>query len=197
MLTYNNHLKPLVLPEYGRNIQNMVDYCLTIEDREERTRCANTIVTAMYTLFPPAQGTDPAEYRRKLWDQVAMMSDFRLDVDVPFELVRPDVFGTLPDPVATAYPRDFRFRHYGLYVQQLIETAAAMEESEARDALVYLIANHMKKLQLAVNKDGVEDEKIFKDLRMMSHGAINPDPATVRLHDFKIAPTPAGKKKKK
>ena len=84
MLTYKNHLKTLVLPEYGRNIQNMVDHCLTIEDRDERTRCARSIIDAMSILFP-AQG-DRQAARRKLWDHLAIMSGFELDVDLPFAL---------------------------------------------------------------------------------------------------------------
>ncbi len=196
MLTYNNHLKKLVLPEYGRNIQNMVDHCLTIEDREERTRCAQTLLPAMMTLFPQ-QGGDQQEYRRKLWDHLAIMSDFRLDVDIPFELVRPESFEGAPDPVDLSHPEVIRHRHYGLLVQQLIEIASQMEPGEERDALAMLIANHMKKLMLAVNRDGVEDVRIFNDLRTMSHGQFNFDPDVVHLHEFKAAPVPAGKKKKK
>lgn len=96
MLTYTNRLKKLILPEYGRNIQNMVDYCTAIEDRDERNICAATIVDAMQTLFP-ATG-DAEEYRRKLWDHLAIMSNFMLDVDYPYELVDRRVFGDKPDP---------------------------------------------------------------------------------------------------
>lgn len=195
MLTYNNHLKKLILPEYGRNIQNMVDHCLTIEDREERKLCAESIINAMTILFPPTG--DVREYRRKLWDHLAIMSDFQLDVDLPFELVRPEVFDAVPDRIDLADSAPIRYRHYGLFVQQLIEKAAEMEPGEERQALELLIANHMKKLMLAVNREGVEDAKIFKDLRMMSHGAISLDPEFVHLHEFKQAPTPSGKKKKK
>ncbi len=195
MLTYNNHLKKLVLPEYGRNIQNMVDHCLTIEDREERTRCAESIIDAMTVLFPAVGDAD--EYRRKLWDHLAIMSDFQLDVDIPFELVRPEVFESFPDPVMQSMPSDIRYRHYGLFMQQLIDRASTMEDGDEKDALVLLLANHMKKLMLAVNKDGVDDAKIFKDLLYMSHGNISLSTDNVRLHEFKQAPTPSGKKKKK
>lgn len=194
MLTYTTHLKKLVLPEYGRNIQRMVDHCLTIEDREERTRCAYTIIKTMEILFP-AQG-NAEDYRRKLWDHIAIMSDFALDVDLPFELIRPGSLVETPDPIPYENG-DFDYRHYGLLLQHMISRAATMEPGEERDALVMLLANHMKKLMLAVNTDGVDDEKIFKDLRALSHGEITLDPAKVRLHEFKVAPTPAGKKKKK
>lgn len=195
MLTYTTHLKKLALPEYGRNIQRMVDHCLTIEDRYERTRCASTIVKTMETLFP-IQGNADA-YRRKLWDHLAIMSDFKLDVDVPFDLIRPENLEDLPQPIN--YNQDeFDHRHYGLMLQRSIDRAATMEDGEEKDALVMLLANHMKKLMLSVNPDGVDDEKIFKDLRIMSKGAIILDPEKVKLHEFKAAPAPAnGKKKKK
>ncbi|MBP2690492.1 MAG: DUF4290 domain-containing protein [Muribaculaceae bacterium] len=195
MLTYTTHLKKLILPEYGRNIQRMVDHCLTIEDRYERTRCAATIVKTMETLFPIQGNTDA--YRRKLWDHLAIMSDFQLDVDVPFELIRPENLDNTPSHID--YDQgDFNYRHYGLLIQRAVAHASEMPEGDERDALVLLLANHMKKLMLAVNSDGVDDEKIFKDLREMSHGAISLRPENVKLHEFKVAPAPAtGKKKKK
>ena len=195
MLTYTTHLKKLILPEYGRNIQRMVEHCLTIEDRYERTRCAATIVKTMETLFPIQGNTDA--YRRKLWDHLAIMSDFQLDVDVPFELIRPENLDNTPSHID--YDQgDFNYRHYGLLIQRAVAHASEMPEGDERDALVLLLANHMKKLMLAVNSDGVDDEKIFKDLREMSHGAISLRPENVKLHEFKVAPAPAtGKKKKK
>lgn len=195
MLTYTTHLKKLILPEYGRNIQRMVDHCLTIEDRYERTRCAATIVKTMETLFPIQGNTDA--YRRKLWDHLAIMSDFQLDVDVPFELIHPENLDNTPSHID--YDQgDFNYRHYGLLIQRAVVHASEMPEGDERDALVLLLANHMKKLMLAVNSDGVDDEKIFKDLREMSHGAISLRPENVNLHEFKVAPAPAtGKKKKK
>ena len=194
MLTYTTHLKKLVLPEYGRNIQRMVDHCLTIEDRAERTRCAATIVKTMEQLFP-IQGNADA-YRRKLWDHLAIMSDFSLDVDVPFELVGRGSLDDRPQPIEydQAY---FEHRHYGLLLQRAITRAAEMDAGEERDALIMLLANHMKKIMLALNPEGVEDAKIFKDLKILSRGAISLDPETVSLLEFKVAPAPTKKKKKK
>ncbi|MDE5555482.1 MAG: DUF4290 domain-containing protein [Muribaculaceae bacterium] len=194
MLTYSTHLKKLILPEYGRNIQRMVDHCLTIEDRAERTRCAATIVKTMELLFP-VQGNADA-YRRKLWDHLAIMSDFSLAVDLPFERVNKSALNDRPHSLQ--YEQGpLEYRHYGLLLQRTIATAAQMEEGEERDALVLLLANHMKKLMLAVNPDGVDDAKIFKDLRVLSQGAIVLDPEKVSLHEFIVAPTQTGKKKKK
>ncbi|MCM1067247.1 MAG: DUF4290 domain-containing protein [Muribaculaceae bacterium] len=195
MLTYSNHLRRLVLPEYGRNIQNMVDHCVTIADREERNRCAHTIIAAMSTLVP-ASG-DAAEYRRKLWDHLWIMSDFKLDVDFPFEHVDPEVFGDAPAPVRPERPGSMPYRHYGRLIPELVEKAVEMDEGEEREALVLMIANQMKKTLIASTNDSVEDARIFSDLRHLSHGAIALDPAVVHLHEFKQAPTPSGKKKKK
>ena len=195
MLTYNTQLTPLRLPEYGRNIQQMVDYCLTIEDRDERTCCAYSIIKAMGNLFPELR--DDPESTHKLWDHLAIMSDFNLDIDFPCEVVTPDSLTSYPRPVS--YPGSFiRYRHYGKTIEKMIDEAAAMPLGEDRDAFILMIANQMKKLLLAVNKDGVDDAKIFKDLADLSHGAIRLDPMTVHLHEFKIAPAPTtGKKKKK
>jgi hypothetical protein len=194
MLTYNTQQKRLILPEYGRNIQQMVDHCLTIEDRKERTDCAYAIIRAMGNLFPALRDGDDA---KKLWDHLMIMSDFRLDIDFPFEPIGPDRLNVLPDkiPYTTQY---IKYRHYGKTIEHLVDKAVTMDEGPERDALVLYIANHMKKLMLAVNKDGCDDAKIFKDLAEYSHGAIRLDPETTHLHEFKQAPAPAtGKKKRK
>lgn len=194
MLRYNTQLKPLLLPEYGRNIQSMVDHCLTIEDREERTRCAYAIIASMANLFPELKSG--GEYNHKLWDHLAIMSDFKLDIDYPCEIIQADNLHTTPDRVE--YPRhNFRYRQYGQSLEWMIARASDMEPGEERNELIRLIANQMKKLMLAVNTDGVDDTKIFKDLAEMSHGAIRINPEEMPLHDFKIAPQPTGKKKKK
>lgn len=194
MLTYNTQLKRLVLPEYGRNIHQMVDYCMTIEDRDERTRCAHTIVNSMAKLFPKIR--EEEDYQRKLWDHLAIMSDFKLDIDYPFEPLKEDNFHTLPEKVPYS-SEHIRYKHYGKDIELLINKAISMEEGPERDELTLLIANHMKKLLLSVNSDGVEDAKIFKDLAEYSHGVLRLDPAEVKLCDFKIVTPPSTKKKKK
>lgn len=195
MLTYNTQQPQLVLPEYGRNIQRMVDHCLTIEDRDERTRCAYTIIKAMGTLFPQLKENE--ESRRKLWDHLAIMSHFKLDIDYPCEVITADELQTQPSHLGYD-SRRIPLRHYGHYISKMIEHIADMEPSDQRDALTLLVANHMKKLQLQVNPDGVDDAKIFKDLANMSHGAIRLDPESTHLHEFQeIVPPSTGKKKKK
>lgn len=195
MLSYNTQLEKLVLPEYGRNIQKMVDHCMTIEDREERTRCAYSIIHTMGNLFPELRDTE--DHDRKLWDHLVIMSGFRLDVDFPCEVIREEALSTEPDKINENL-QPMRFRHYGKSLPLMIDKAASMEDSPEKDELISLIAHHMKKLMLAVNKDGVDDAKVLKDLAEMSHGMIRLNPAEYHLHEFKEAPQPAtGKKKKK
>lgn len=194
MLTYTAHLKKLILPEYGRNIQNMVDHCLSIDNRDERSRCARTIIEAMSVLFPPTGDRDA--YQRKLWDHLMIMSDFALDVDSPYELTMPDGLARQPDPIAyTGYT--FNYRHYGLTIQRMIDAACDMPPGDERDALIELLASHMKKALLAINPEGVDDAKVFKDLRDLSHGIINIHPGELTLPEFQIIAPPSGKKKKK
>lgn len=195
MLRYNTQMPRLVLPEYGRNIQAMVDHCLTIEDRRERTRCAYTIIGAMGNLYPALRDSEAG--RQKLWDHLAIMSDFSLDIDWPEDITPSPREDKAPDKIP--YPQTLiRRRHYGHALEMMIKRAAEMESGEERDALVNLLANHMKKLLMIVNKDAVDDEKVYKDLAEYSHGEIRVDPQTHPLHNFQIVAPPAqGKKKKK
>ncbi len=195
MLNYNTQQKKLILPEYGRNIQQMVDHCLTLKDKDERTRCARTIVATMANLFPELR--EGEDNKRKLWDHLAIMSDFKLDIDYPCEIIKPDNLNTLPEKVPYTL-NNIRFRHYGKSLERMVDKAAEMEEGEERTELCRLIANHMKKMMLAVNKDGVDDSKIFKDLAEISRGRILLNPEMMHLHEFKVAaPAATGKKKKK
>ncbi len=195
MLRYNTQLKKLVLPEYGRNIQQMVDHCLTIENREERTRCAHAIINTMANLFPNLR--DIEDFKHKLWDHLAIMSDFKLDIEYPCDIIKPESLTTFPDKI-NYHLSPIKYRHYGKSIELMITKASVMEDGEERDALILLIANHMKKLMLAVNSEGVDDAKILNDLREYSHGAINLNPETYHLHEFKTeTPTQQKRKKKK
>lgn len=194
MLTYNTQQKRLILPEYGRNIQQMVDYCLSIPDRDERTACAYSIIASMGNLFPEIR--DTPDFSHKLWDHLAIMSDFQLDIDYPCEVIRAESLESRPEPLKYKLS-PIRMRHYGKHIQDMIQTAVEMPAGEERDALVMLVANHMKKLMLAVNPDGVDDAKIFKDLAMYSQGHIRLNPEEQHLHEFKAAPAPTSSKKKK
>lgn len=192
-MDYNTSRKKLPMPEYGRNIQNMVDHLFTIEDKEKRNQSAQAVIDVMGNLYPYLR--DVAEYKHKLWDHIAIMSDFKLDIDYPYELPSPDIL--MEKPRRVPYNQnDIKLRHYGVITQKLIDTAITMEGDEQR-ILIEQIANQMKKLYLAWNKDSVEDEKIFLDLEELSGHKLKV-PREIQLVDVKI-PTiqPQGKKKKK
>ena len=160
-MEYNTQQRKLSLPEYGRSVQNMVDYALTIEDRAERQRCANTIVNIMGGMFPYLR--DVEDSNRKLWDHLAIMADFKLDIDYPVEIVKKESLRIKPDRIPYSQ-NHIHYRHYGRYVQEMIQTAINYPEGEEKILYLELIANQMKKDYLNWNKDGVEDQKIFDDL---------------------------------
>ena len=194
MLEYNTQKEKLVLPEYGRNVQQMVGHCMSIEDREERTRCAYAIIDIMSNLFSNLRDVD--DFNKMLWNQLAIISDFKLDIDYPCEVLKPENLHSRPDLVEYEL-RPIKFRHYGKILEELIDIAADMPEGEERTQLVMLLAHHMKKMMLAVNKDGVDDDKIFKDLAYYSKGKILLDSSTCQLRDFKeLTQQPAANAKK-
>ncbi len=157
------------LPEYGRSIQNMVDHALTIEDRAERQRCANTIINIMGGMFPHLR--DVPDFKHKLWDHLAIMSDFKLDIDYPFEVIPKNNLDAKPEPVP--YPcTKIRYRHYGRTLEVLIQKACEFPEGDEKQNLVALICNHMKKDYMTWNKDTVDDRKIADDLYELSGGKL-------------------------
>lgn len=158
------------MPEYGRNIQQMIKHAMSIDDREERTRCVNSIITTMGNLFPYLR--DVNDFKHKLWDHVAIMSDFQLDIDYPYEIVRPENLYSKPDIIPYQSSR-MHYHHYGITLEKMIERVADYEEGEERNELIRLIANHMKKCFLTWNKEVVDNRKIFEDLREISNGKLD------------------------
>lgn len=197
MIPYNTDLKPITLPEFGRNVQGMVDYCMSLPTKEERTKCAYAVADIMANLFPELVGAN-RDYSQ-IWDQINIISRFKLDIDFPCEVITADKMN--PKPAKIPYTASaMRYRHYGKSIEKMIETVADMDDGEEKDVLISLIAHHMKKLMLIHNKEGVDDAKILKDLCEYSHGKINLDPNTYLLHEFKEATPvnqPKSKKKKK
>ena len=166
------------LPEYGRSIQNMVDHALTIEDRAERQRCANTIINIMGSMFPHLR--DVPDFKHKLWDHLAIMSDFNLDIDYPYEVIRKDNLNTRPEVIP--YPsKKIRYRHYGRTLEVLIQKACDYPEGNEKNNLIALICNHMKKDYMTWNKDTVADHKIAEDLAEYSNGKLQMTDAVARL----------------
>lgn len=187
----------IILPEYGRHLQELVDYCLQIEDRDERTACAAAIVKALATLHPDIVG--PNRDMSKAWDQIMIMSRFRLDVDFPCEVITEEKLSPKPEKIPYT-ASSMRFRHYGKHIEKMVRKVADMEDSPEKDLLVSMIAHHMKKLMLTHNKEGVSDAKVLRDLALYSEGRIDLDPETYLLHEFReAAPIKQqnGKKRKK
>lgn len=168
-MDYNSSRKHLVLPEYGRNVQKMVDFALTVEDKAERNHVAKSIIAIMGNMYPHLR--DVSDFRHKLWDHLAIMSDFSLDIDSPYEAPTKEKLAEKPELLPYSNQK-IKYRHYGRTVETLIEKAIQLEEQKEQEALILMIANHMKKSFLAWNKDSVPDEKIFKDIIELSKGKL-------------------------
>jgi hypothetical protein len=168
-MDYNTSRKQLVLPEYGRHIQQMVDHAVTIEDREERMRCAKTIIGIMGSMFPHLR--DVHDFKHKLWDHLAIMAEFKLDIDFPYEIPAPAMFQTKPARVPYQNSK-IRFMHYGRIVHDLIEKAIDYPNEAEKKVLIQLIAGHMKKSLTTYNRDSATDERVVSDLKMLSNGKL-------------------------
>ena len=191
---YNTQRKKLALAEYGRNIQVMVDYLFTIEDRDKRNKSAQAVIDVMGNLNPHLR--DVAEYKHKLWDHLAIMADFKLDIDYPYNPPTPDILTEKPNIVP--YPqKEIQYKHYGYTMELLINKISEMH-GEEREILIEQLANQMKKLYLAWNKESVEDEKIFADLYELSGGQVSISSGSFQLTETKaiIGKTNIIKKKK-
>jgi hypothetical protein len=175
-MDYNSDRSKLALPEYGRNLQNMVNHIMTIEDRNERNRAARTIIDIMGTMYPYLR--DINDFKHKLWDHLAIMSNFQLDIDYPYTPPSPEFFNTPPRRIPYSI-NTIRYRHYGKTIEFLIDKAAVHEDEKERDLLIKLIANHMKKSYVMWNKDSITDDKIFLDIEELSKGRIKPNELTL------------------
>ena len=169
-LEYNSARPHLIIPEYGRHLQKLIDQATGIEDREERNKAAKYIISVMGSLNPHLR--DVLDFQHKLWDQLFIMSDFKLDVDSPYPIPSKDILTQKPDRLK--YPQNFpKYRFYGNNIKYMIDVANSWEESDLKNALVLVIANHMKKSYLSWNKDTVTDEIIFQHLFELSDGKID------------------------
>ena len=169
-LEYNAERPHLIIPEYGRHLQKLIDQATEIPDREERNKAVKYIIQVMGTLNPHLR--DVPDFQHKLWDQIFIMSDFRLDVDSPYPIPTRDVINLKPERLP--YPqRNPKYRFYGNNITNMIEVANSWEEGEMKSALVKVIANHMKKSYLSWNKDTVTDTVIFEHLYELSGGKLN------------------------
>jgi hypothetical protein len=169
-LEYNAERSHLIIPEYGRHLQKLIDQATAIKDVEERNKAAKYIIQVMGSLNPHLR--DVPDFQHKLWDQLFIMSDFRLDVESPYPIPSREVLQLKPDVLK--YPQNFpKYRYYGNNIKYMIDVANKWEEGEMKNALVKVIANHMKKSYLSWNKDTVKDDVIFEHLYELSDGKVN------------------------
>ena len=171
-MDYPQQQGKLIMPEYGRNVQKMVAHALTIEDREERNRCVNTILETMSNLFPYLKQEEA--YRHKIYDHLAIMSDFKLDIDWPYEQPSPEEIRLSPEKVA--YPEKARLAHYGHLVELMIENAVNEKDPDTKKNNINTIANVMKRNLLVFNRDQeVDNKRIKTDIQILSNGQLSTD----------------------
>lgn len=195
-LDYNTQRERIKLNEYGREIQQMVDYCVAIPDREERQACAEAIIDTMRKMNPSEQNIN--ERMQTLWDHLALMSDFKLDIDYPVEITSAEQLASKPEPIEYPHTR-IPVRHYGRALFEIFETLKTMEPGEERDTLVRMTANQMKRCLLLWGHGNGDDEKVADDLARFTDGIIQLDLDSFRFDkiDVQSIAAQANKKKKK
>lgn len=168
-MEYNTARTNLIIPEYGRHIQKMVDHCMSIKDEKERNEFAQIIIEVMGELNPHLR--DIPDFQHKLWDQLFIMSKFQLDVNSPYPIPTQEEVYSKPNKVA--YPKDeYKYKYYGKNIRRMIKVALEWE-GDKQEGLVMVIANHMKKCYLIWNKDTVDDKTIFNHLYELSDEKID------------------------
>ena len=192
-LDYNTQRERLILPEYGREIQNMVDYCVALPTKEERQRCAATIVATMDRMVP--QNRNNANYKQKLWDHLALMSDFKLDIDYPYDVEQAQTIHAKPEPMS--YPmRQIPVRHYGNMMFELFGRLKTMPAGKERDELIRLVANQMKRDLTLWGHGSSDDEKVASDLAEYTDGKVQLDLGTFKFDRTVIKDNDKKRKKK-
>jgi hypothetical protein len=193
-LDYNTQREKLVMPEYGREIQKMVDHAIGLASKAERQKCAQAIVKMMETKVP--QLRDNADYRQMLWDHLYMMSRKQLDIDWPFDVSAAEKIYDKPQPIPL--PKEhIKLRHYGKLIEELFEKLKTMPAGEERDALTYYTANQMKRDLNTWGHGSMDDEKVANDLAYYTDGVIQLDLNTFKFEKFTMADDSKKSKKKK
>ncbi|MBS4012478.1 MAG: DUF4290 domain-containing protein [Bacteroidetes bacterium] len=178
-MEYNTSRSKMNISEYGRNIQKMIEHIKTVESPEKRNILAKAIIQVMGQLNPHLR--DVSDFKHKLWDHLFIMSNFSLDVESPYPI--PSAETLTKKPEILSYPsNNIKYKHYGRHIERMIEKAIAFPEGDEKNALVKLIANHLKKSYLTWSRDSVNDEDIAADLATLSGGKLTLDDK-VRLHN--------------
>lgn len=177
-LDYNTQREKLILPEYGREIQSMVDYAVSLPTKDERQKCAETIIGIMDRMFP--QDIEAVDHKQKLWDHLALMSTFKLDIDYPVDISQAGKISAKPEPMAYPMSR-IPVRHYGNMMFEIFERLKTMEPGEERDELMKLAANQMKRNLNHWSHGSADDEKVAEDLARFTDGKIQLDLSRFRF----------------
>lgn len=193
-LDYNTQRKALILPEYGREIQKMVDYAIALPTKEERLCCAYTIVKQMENKVP--QIRENADYEQTLWDHLYLMGRKELDIDWPFDMSNAEKMYAKPEPM-TLPQTNIRLRHYGRLVEELLEKLKDLPEGPQRDELIRLAANQMKRDLMQWGHGSIDDEKVADDMARMTDGAVQLDLNTFRFDGVMVDDMPLARKNKK
>jgi len=173
---YNSTRPKLILAEYGRNVQNMVDYICSLPTKEERNRLAQVVIDMMGVLNPHLR--DVSDFKHKLWDHLQIISDFKIDVDSPYPVHSREDIRHRPEQLN--YPQHtIRYKHYGHTVEQMIEKAKSISDEEVQQRMAFSIANFMKLAYMTWNKDSVNDDVIIEDLVLLSNGALRLPEGTI------------------
>jgi hypothetical protein len=197
-LDYNTQREKLVLSEYGREIQKMVDVAIGLPTKEERMRCAKTIIRQMEMKNPQVRQSE--NYQQTLWDHLYLMSGKQLDIDWPYDVNNAEKISTKPQPMAHPQSENIsRYRHYGRLVGEVFEKLKTMPEGPERDELVRVTANQMKRDLLTWGRGSMDDERIADDLARFTDGKIQVDLSSFRLDriDAISAETTGRRKRKK
>ena len=193
-LDYNTKRKKLMMPEYGREIQKMIDLAVSLPTKEERQKCANTIIQLMETKVP--QLADSNDYEQTLWDHLYLMSHKQLDIDWPFDVSEAEKILSKPQPMQL--PKDeLKLRHYGKLISELFEKLKSMPEGEERDTLIFYTANQMKRDLATWGHGSIEDERVANDLARYTDGVIQLDLNTFKFEKVSVTEEPKKTKKKK
>lgn len=192
-LDYNTQREKLIMPEYGREVQSMIDYAVTLEDRDERQRCANAIVAIMERMFPQTAGTP--DFEHKLWDHLAIMSGFRLDIDYPCDISQAGKIAEKPAPVE--YPmKKIPVKHYGYMMFELFDKLKTMENGPERDELIRITANQMKRNLRQWSNGSADDEKVASDLAAYTGGRVQLDLDTFEFDKMEVKETERKRKRR-
>lgn len=193
-LDYNTQREKLLMPEYGREIQKMVDYAVSLPSRQERLKCAKSIVRMMLTKVP--QIRENANYEQTLWDHLYLMSDKQLDIDWPFDVSGAEKIHSKPQPIPLPQNR-IKLRHYGRLVEELLVKVKEMPAGEQRDELVRQMANQMKRDLLTWGHGSADDEKVADDLARLTDGVIQLDLGKFKFEKVTAITPEEGKKSRR